>query len=115
MMCAGKCWPCSYFVTGQAADQDKTKMTGSVEPIDVLNLTGYYMYRQFNIQQFYVLLTQCMYVFCADLRTNSDYFPIQHLAIDSRHQFPSVRLSLQHMLSSMSVLTASYSNLLLVT
>ena len=36
------------------------------------------MYRQFNILQFYVLLTQCIYVFCVDLRTNSDYFPIKH-------------------------------------
>jgi hypothetical protein len=36
------------------------------------------MYHQFNIQQFYVLPTQCIYVFCVDLRTNSDYFPIQH-------------------------------------
>ena len=35
-------------------------------------------YRQFNIQQFYVLSTQRIYVFCVDLRTNSDYFPIQH-------------------------------------
>ena len=35
-------------------------------------------YRQFNIQQFYVLPTQCIYVFCVDLRTNSHYFPIQH-------------------------------------
>jgi len=26
------------------------------------------MYRQFNIQQFYVLPTQCIYVFCVDLR-----------------------------------------------
>jgi hypothetical protein len=33
---------------------------------------------RFNIQQCYVLPTQCIYVFCADLRTNSDYFPIQH-------------------------------------
>ena len=32
------------------------------------------MYRQFNIQQFYALPTQCVYVFCVDLRTNSDYF-----------------------------------------
>ena len=24
------------------------------------------MYRQFNIQQFYVLPTQCIYVFCVD-------------------------------------------------
>jgi len=33
---------------------------------------------RFNIEQFYVLPTQCIYVFCVDLRTNSDYFPIQH-------------------------------------
>ena len=47
--------------------------------IIMLNRTsGRYVYRQFNIQQFYVLLTQCVYVFCVDLRTNSDYFPIQH-------------------------------------
>ena len=36
------------------------------------------MYHQFNIQQFYVLPTQYIYVFCVGLRTNSDYFPIQH-------------------------------------
>jgi len=39
---------------------------------------GHYMYHQFNIQQFYVLPTQCIYVFCVDLRTNSDYFTVQH-------------------------------------
>jgi len=33
---------------------------------------------RFNIQQFNVLPTQCIYVFCVDMRTNSDYFPIQH-------------------------------------
>ena len=37
-----------------------------------------FIYRQFNIQQFYVLSTPCIYVFCVDLRTNSDYFPIQN-------------------------------------
>ena len=36
------------------------------------------MYRQFNIQQFYVLPPQGIDVFCVDLRTNSDYFSIQH-------------------------------------
>ena len=51
--------------------KDKTSITHS-EP------SGHYMYRQFNIQQFYVLPTQCIYVFCVDLRTNSDYFPIHH-------------------------------------
>ena len=36
------------------------------------------MYHQSNIQQFYVLPTQCIYVFCVDLRAKSDYFPIQN-------------------------------------
>jgi len=36
------------------------------------------MYRQFNIQQFYFLPTQCNYVFCVAVRTNSGYFHIQH-------------------------------------
>jgi hypothetical protein len=35
------------------------------------------MYHQFNNNKFYVLLTQCIYVFCVDLRTSSDYFCIQ--------------------------------------
>jgi hypothetical protein len=33
---------------------------------------------RFNVQKFYVLPTRCIYVLCVDLRTNSDYFPIQH-------------------------------------
>ena len=40
--------------------------------------SGHYTYHQFNIHQFYVLSTQFIYLFCADLKTNSDYFPIQH-------------------------------------
>ena len=43
-----------------------------------LHPRGYSMYHQFNIQQFYVLPTPCIYVFFVDLRTNSDYFPTQH-------------------------------------
>ena len=43
-----------------------------------LQPSGHYMYQQFNIQQSYVLPTQCIYVFCVDLRTNSDYFHTQH-------------------------------------
>jgi hypothetical protein len=46
--------------------------------LNPLKPSGHYMYRQFNIQQFYVLPTQCIYVFCVDPRTNSDYIPIQH-------------------------------------
>jgi len=34
-----------------------------------LQPSGHYMYRQFNIQQLYVLPTQCTYVFCMGLRT----------------------------------------------
>ena len=40
--------------------------------------SGNYMYHQFTFKQFYVLPTQCFCVFCVDLRTNSDCFPIQH-------------------------------------
>ena len=43
-----------------------------------LQPSGHYMYRKFNIQQLYILSTECVYVFCVDLRTNSDYFTVQH-------------------------------------
>jgi hypothetical protein len=43
-----------------------------------LKSSGHYMHHQFNIHKLYVLPTQCIDVFCVDLRTNSDYFPIQH-------------------------------------
>jgi len=43
-----------------------------------LKPSGYYMYHQFKIKQFYVLPTQCIYVFYVDLRTNSDNFPLHH-------------------------------------
>jgi len=33
------------------------------------------MYRQFNIQYFYILSTQCNYVFCVDLRKKQRLFP----------------------------------------
>ena len=36
------------------------------------------MYRQFNIQQFYVLPTHCIYVLCVDLRTNSNFCLVRH-------------------------------------
>jgi len=45
--------------------------------------SGDYIHRQINIQQSYVQPTQCIYVFCVDLRTNGDYFPIQHLLTGS--------------------------------
>ena len=31
----------------------------------------------FNIHKFHFLPTQCIYVFCTDLGTNSEYFPIK--------------------------------------
>jgi hypothetical protein len=33
---------------------------------------------RFNIKKKYVLPTQCIYVFCVDVRTNNDYFTVQH-------------------------------------
>jgi len=45
------------------------------------------MYHQFNIQQFYVLPTQCIYVFCVDLRTKSHYFPIQQQQTNVYNQY----------------------------
>jgi hypothetical protein len=38
---------------------------------------GHYLYHQVNIQQFYVLPTQCICVFCVDLGTRSVFFLIQ--------------------------------------
>jgi len=32
----------------------------------------------FNTQKLYVLPTQFVYIYCMDLRTNSNYFPAQH-------------------------------------
>ena len=46
--------------------------------INPLKPSGNYMYHQLNTVKLYVLPTQCINVFCVDLRTNSDYFPTQH-------------------------------------
>ena len=35
----------------------------SIYTVNSLQPSGHYMYHQFNIQQFYVLPTQCIYVF----------------------------------------------------
>ena len=40
--------------------------------------SGYYMYHQFNVTQFYDLPKQSIYVFYVNLRRNGDYFPTQH-------------------------------------
>ena len=46
----------------------------------VLNLrhNGSNIYHHYNTQQFYFLPTQCIYVFCVDLKTNGDYLALQH-------------------------------------
>jgi len=46
--------------------------------VTICTASGHYLYHQFNIQKFYVLPTQCIYVFCVDLKTNGDYLPIQN-------------------------------------
>ena len=57
----------------------RTGCCNIIQPLDdPLKPSGHYMYHQFNIQQLHVLPTQCIYVFCVDLRTNSDCFTIQH-------------------------------------
>jgi hypothetical protein len=59
------------------------KVGRSVQPcvgVRMINISPVVTIRiaRFNIHNFYVLPTQCIYVFCVDLRTNRDYFPIQH-------------------------------------
>ena len=39
------------------------------------------MHHQVYVKKFYVLRRQCVYVFCVDLRRNSDYFPVQLLVV----------------------------------
>jgi hypothetical protein len=46
--------------------------------VDIWSRVGTVWTEWVDSKQFYVLPTQCIYVFCVDLRTNSDYFPMQH-------------------------------------
>jgi hypothetical protein len=49
------------------------------------------MYHQFNVHKFYVLPTQCVCVFCVDLRTNSDYFlNTLHLLRRTQYRYISI-------------------------
>jgi len=66
---------CAVRMSQQADTNSKQSVLAKIL---TLQPSGHYMYHRFNIQQFYVLPTQCIYVFCVDLSTNSDYFPIQH-------------------------------------
>jgi hypothetical protein len=56
-----------------------TELTIYSPVVTICTASGHFMYHQFNIHKSYVLPTHCIYVFCVDLRTNSDNFPIQHL------------------------------------
>ena len=75
--CTTREYKCSvHFVWAKASVKDLQLQIHLVNPLEP---SGYCIYHQFNIHKPHVLPTQGMYVlFCVDLRTNSDYFPIQH-------------------------------------
>jgi hypothetical protein len=88
------CWPvaglafacgmCSWLGTSELLDVQKTvtyEINYIVFMVSLMALKNSLLMClgcRFNIQQLYVLPTQCIYVFCVDLKTNSHYFPIQH-------------------------------------
>ena len=43
---------------------------------NALKPVGQYMYHKVYHSKFYLLPTRCIYLFCEDLRTNSDFFPL---------------------------------------
>ena len=49
-----------------------------VSYLNPLNPIIYFRHHKVINLQFYVLPIQCIYVFYVDLRTNSNYFPVQH-------------------------------------
>ena len=65
---------------GGLVGKHKTKRTTPrwKDNIKPLKPTGYYVYHQFHIHNSTFCPHSCIYVFCVDLRKNSDYFPIQH-------------------------------------
>ena len=48
------------------------------QSIASLKPSGYFIAQSLTLIKFYVLPTQCIDVFCADLITNSDYFPTHY-------------------------------------
>jgi hypothetical protein len=46
--------------------------------VNLLKPTTYLSTTSFNIQKFYVLPTNCICMFCVDVRINSYYFSLQH-------------------------------------
>ena len=92
-VCVRACWPqqnglterwgfvTSYVTTGGPSVRPSFVSSPSLPLwpyINPLKPSGHYMYHQFNSTQFCVLPTPCIYVFCVDLRTNSDYFTVHH-------------------------------------
>ena len=67
----------TVHLEGYAFLQMAVRISGMSYSRNTPKPSSHYMYHQFNIQQFSVLPTQCIYVFCVVLRTNSDYFRIQ--------------------------------------
>jgi hypothetical protein len=72
----GPAWICVQCRAGNSVKTDAacTSVEFIVKPQEP---SGNYLHHQFNVKQFHVLPTQCIYVFCVDLRTNSHYFIIQ--------------------------------------
>jgi len=68
------------LVVIDVTEQKKEKtLLGDDEPSLKLTLYGPVVTvhtTRLNFHKFYVLPTHCIYVFCVDLRTNGDYFPI---------------------------------------
>ena len=63
----------------ECAASDDLQPTGKqIQILNTLSLVVIICTTRFNIQQFYVLPTECICVSFMDLRTNSDYFPTQH-------------------------------------
>ena len=70
--------PQTHALDGMAILSARMSVTVFWISVNPVKPSGHYMYHQFNIQEFYVLPTQCVYVFFVGLRTNSDCFPVQH-------------------------------------
>ena len=72
-------WLHSVKKREECAASDDLQPTGKqIQILNTLSLVVIICTTRFNIQQFYVLPTECICVSFMDLRTNSDYFPTQH-------------------------------------
>ena len=68
---------CNWHSGTPRLDCDLSRTVSATAPTVWTCFSSWKYSGYFNIQQFYVRPTQCIYVFCVDLRTNSDYFPTQ--------------------------------------